>query len=351
MISCPLGDTPDIRAATRYPCMAERPIFVVGYQRSGTTLLQSLLGAHRRIAAPPELHFILRVAYFADYFGDLADDDNLRRALREALNPPVDILSECGFDEDALFERTRSGLRTYAGLFAAIMDDYTERQGKERWAEKTPSQRPDDIYNLFPDALVVHILRDAREVVASSLEMPWERRSAAAIARDLRHFTLESIERGHRAGAGHYLQVRYEDLARDPEAVLRLICTFIGDDYDPGMLDSARRGQALMPSASWQAQAAQPIAPVASKWRAKLKPADRVRVQAIARDLLAPYGYAEPTMLVRCLMPPARAEVRVRSLVPSAVVRLRRPKTPEARYRAVHALMQSAADGVGAAAT
>jgi sulfotransferase family protein len=330
--------------------VAQRPVFVVGFQRSGTTLLQSLLGAHRRIAAPPELHFILRVAYFADYFGDLADDGNLRRALHEALNPPVDILAECGFDEHALFERAAAGPRTYAALLAAIMDDYAERNGKQRWAEKTPSQRADDIYNLFPDALVVHIMRDAREVVASSLDMPWERRRAAAIATDLRHFTLESVERGRRAGAAQYLQVRYEDLARQPEAVLRQVCAFIGEDYDPGMVDPERGGQALMPAATWQAQAARAIAPVESKWRAKLGPADRVRVQAIVRDLLAPYGYAPPSKAVRRLMPLASAEVRVRALVPSAVARARRPKTPEARYRAVRALMQSAADGVGAAA-
>lgn len=330
--------------------MGQRPIFVVGFQRSGTTLLQSLLGAHERIAAPPELHFILRVAYFADYFGDLADDHNLRRALHEALNPPLDILSECGFDEDALFERAAAGPRSYAGLFAAIMDDYAERNGKPRWAEKTPSQRPDDIWNLFPDALVVHIVRDPREVVASSLDMPWERRRPAAIARDLRDFTLETVERGRRAGAAQYLQVRYEDLARQPEAVLRLVCAFVGENYDEGMLDPARRGRALMPSAGWQAQAAQAIAPVTSKWRARLSAADRVRVQAIACDLLAPYGYDAPSESVRRLMPLARAEVRLRSLIPSALAQVRRPKTPEARYRAVRQLMQSAADGVEAAA-
>jgi hypothetical protein len=326
----------------------DRPIFVVGFQRSGTTLLQSLLGAHPRIAAPPELHFILRVAYFRDYFGDLADDANLRRALHEALNPPVDILGECGFDEDALFDRAAAGPRTYAGLFAAIMDDYAERNDRERWAEKTPSQRPDDIWNLFADAQVIHIIRDPREVVASSLDMPWERRSAAAIALDLRHFTLESVARGRRAGAAQYLQLRYEDLARDPEAVLRLVCAFIGEDYDPGMLDPARRGQALMPSASWQAQAAQAIAPVTSKWRAKLGAADRVRVQAIVSELLAPYGYSGPSKSVRRLMPLARAEVRVRSLPSSVKARVERPTTPEDRYRAVRSLMQSAADGVGA---
>ena len=68
-----------------------RPIFVVGFQRSGTTLLQSLLGAHPRIAAPPEMHFVFRVAALADYFGDLADDDNLARALHETINPHVPI--------------------------------------------------------------------------------------------------------------------------------------------------------------------------------------------------------------------------------------------------------------------
>ena len=312
--------------------------------------MQSLLGAHARIAAPPELHFILRVAYFRDLFGDLADDDNLRRALHEALNPPVDILAGCGFAEDALFERARSGERTYAGLFAAIMDDYAERNGKARWAEKTPAQRPDDIYNLFPDALVVHILRDARDVVASSLDMPWERRSAAAVARDLHHFTLESIDRGRRAGAGRYLQLRYEDLARDPEQVLRLICAFVGEDYDAGMLDPARRGSAVMQAAGWQAQAAKDVAPAASKWRSRLSPADRIRVQAITRDLLAPFGYPEPSKNVRRLMSLARAEVRVRSAVPDAIAERRRPKTPEARHQAVSALMQSAADGVQAAA-
>lgn len=327
--------------------MQERPIFVVGFQRSGTTLLQSLLGAHPRIAAPPELHFILRVAYFADWFGDLADDGNLRRALHEALNPPVDILAECGFDEDALFERAAAGPRTYAGLFAAIMDDYAERAGKPRWAEKTPSQRPDDIWNLFPDAVVVHIVRDPREVVASSLDMPWERRGAAAIARDLRHYTLESVERGRRQGAAQYLQLRHEDLARDPAAVLRLVCAFAGEEYDEAMLDPERRGSALMPAAGWQAGAAQAVAPVAAKWRARLRPADRVRVQAIVRDLLAPYGYAAPSRAVTRVMPLARAEVAVRSLPAGALARIRRPRTAEARYRAVRALMQSAADGVG----
>jgi hypothetical protein len=324
----------------------ERPIFVVGYQRSGTTLLQSLLGAHPRIAAPPETHFILRVAYFDDLFGDLSDDGNLRRALREAINAPLGILDECGFDEETLFEKARHGERTYAGLFSTLMDDYAERNGKVRWSDKTPSQRPDDIFSLFPDALIVHIMRDPRDVVASSLAAPWDKRSAVTIARDLAAFTLESIERGRRAGSAHYLQLRHEDLTRDPEATLRLVCAFVGEDYDPVMLDPSRRGAAVMRGANWQEGARQEIRPAVSNWREKLGYADRVRVQAYTRELLGPFGYPPPSAAVRALTPLARAETTLRYAIPRAFERQRRPKTPEKRYRAVQALMNSAVRNV-----
>src|SRR4051812_27934164 len=104
-----------------------RPVFVIGFQRSGTTLLQALLGSHRRIAAPPETYFFYRVAEQAEYFGDLSDDGNLRRALHEALNPPVDLFQHCGFDFEKLFERARRRRRTYGALFDTIMSDFAER--------------------------------------------------------------------------------------------------------------------------------------------------------------------------------------------------------------------------------
>jgi Sulfotransferase family len=316
------------------------PIFVVGYQRSGTTLLQSLIGAHPHIAAPPELHFILRVAHLATVFGDLADDRNLRRALHEALNPPADLFADAGFDEDVIFESARAGPRTYAGLFDAILQDYADREGKPRWSEKTPSQRLGDIYGLFPDALAVHILRDPREIVASNLQMPWERRSAAVIARAVRSFTLGSIRRGRRAGPGQYMQVRYEDLTRDPESVLRQVCVFLGEEYDENMLDPARRGGAIFRVAEWQHRAAEPVAtPQSMNWPKVLSRVDRLRVQAFTSELLEPFGYNAPSRAARTLAPLARAQVALRYAIPDTYARMTRPKTPQQRYDAVQRLV------------
>src|SRR5215212_1282793 len=100
------------------------PIFVIGFQRSGTTLLQALIGAHSRIAAPPETYYFFRVADQAAYFGDLSDSVRLRRALEEALEPPLDLFSDCGFDMERIYERARRGAPTYGALFDAIMSDF-----------------------------------------------------------------------------------------------------------------------------------------------------------------------------------------------------------------------------------
>src|SRR3954447_2480432 len=101
--------------------MTERPIFVVGFQGSGTTLLQSLLGGHPRIAAPPELHFLFRIHDLRDFWGDLQDDAQAAAALHELLHAPFGLLDECGFDESALLERFRDADRSYAALLSTVL--------------------------------------------------------------------------------------------------------------------------------------------------------------------------------------------------------------------------------------
>jgi hypothetical protein len=253
------------------------PIFVIGYQRSGTTLIQALLGAHPNIAAPPETYFHFRVADQHEYFGDLADDENLSRALAEALDPGFDLFADCGFDFDRLLERARTGPRTYSALLDTIMSDFAERAGKRRWSEKSPGQPIHAAYDLFPDAQVVHIVRDPRDVIASSLEAPWTDKDAAGLARDWRDFTLHTIRRGFEAGPGRFLQIRYEDLTREPEAVLRVVCAYLGEEYDPGMLDhpSRRRGTVPAMAGEWQSRALGRVEPAEEgRWRARLAPAD-----------------------------------------------------------------------------
>ncbi|MGH2760583.1 MAG: sulfotransferase family protein [Actinomycetota bacterium] len=297
----------------------DTPIFVVGFQRSGTTLMQALLGAHSRIAAPPEMHFSFRIARFAKSYGDLTDDDVLRRVVEEALNPPADLFADCGFDVDVIVERIKRGERTMRGVLEAIMGDFTERHGKARWSEKSPGQSVAQVESLFPDATIIHIVRDPRDVIASSLATPWTLSGAHALAHRWRAFTLDNVRRGLRAGPARFLQLRYEDLTRDPEPVLRVVFAFLGETFEPEILTNPklRRPTVAQAAAPWQQRALEPVTAARSGgWRTGLSRIDRLIVQSVFHRELPVLGYSPPARRAvvagRILDQPSRAIDAVR---------------------------------------
>src|SRR4051812_2750079 len=230
--------------------MADRlpPIFVVGFSRSGTTLLQALLGAHSRISAPPEIAFFARVWKHRQYWGDLTDDAALRRVIEATIRHPM--LQEIGFDVDALFERAKGTSRSYADVLDTVLRDYADRERKPRWSEKTPLQQPGVIWHHFPDALVIHIVRDPRETIASNLRLPWQTQGAAFVARWWHRFTVDSIYAGGERGSAQYLRIRYEDLTSHPNETMRLVCAFIDEPFEPGMVTDTGRRRREFPDAA-----------------------------------------------------------------------------------------------------
>jgi hypothetical protein len=271
-----------------------RPIFVVGFTRSGTTLLQALLGAHPRIAAPPEMHYLTRIADQADFYGDLHDDERLRRALHDAIHPPFPTFADCGFDKDRIFARAARGPRTYAALLDAVLSDFAERRGKQRWAEKTPEQRVGAIRAHFPHCQVLHIVRDPRAAIASALRTRYEARGASTLARDWRNFEVASRATAVRHDPTQYHRIRYEDLVADTEQVVRRLCVFLGEDYDSVMLspDSRRTASASTVMGTWQAGALEPITTERrDAWRGELSWTQVARIEAVVGELLPAEGY------------------------------------------------------------
>lgn len=276
---------------------SDRPIFVVGFQRSGTTLLQSLLGSHPHIAAPPEMYFLFRIAGLASHYGDLNDDENLRRAVHDALHPPVDLLTAAEFDDDAVFERARGNPRTMRGLFDALMQDFTQRHGKVRWSEKSPGQTVRAIRAFVPEAQIVQIVRDPRDVIVSSLKTPWTDESAYSLASRWRSFTQRNVRVGLALGPASFLQIRYEDLTRDPVSTLTLIFSFLGEAFDPDVImqPERRRASISVGGEPWQRRVLDEITPaVEGGWKRQLPRTSRLIVGAVLAPWLEALGY-EPT--------------------------------------------------------
>jgi len=190
------------------------PVFVIGSPRSGTTLLRLILDSHPRISCGEETHFL--------------------RDLEAIVGRNWELVATYGLPRDWWLERIRA-------LYADFQAEVLARSGKARWAEKDPTYtlHLPFVEELFPDALYVHLLRDGHDVVASFRDR-WGYTSAARAARtEWARYVTAARDLGQRLPDKRFLELRYEELVRDPEAQARRLFAFIGEGWDPAVIDFA----------------------------------------------------------------------------------------------------------------
>ncbi len=210
-----------------------RPVLVAGPERSGTSLMYALLASHPNLAMTRRTNMW---TYFGDQFGDLADPANLSACLDLMFR--YKRLVKLDLDRHRLEQDFWNGPPTYGHLFEQVGRQVAEREGKPRWGDKSlaTERYADPIFEAWPDAKIIHMLRDPRDRYASVIKR-WKRRRGG-VGAGVAEWNL-SAERaiGNRDDHARYLVVRYEDLAAEPEAVMRTVCDFIGEPFIPSMLD------------------------------------------------------------------------------------------------------------------
>ncbi|HUF59013.1 MAG TPA: sulfotransferase [Actinomycetota bacterium] len=217
----------------RLPRSVPGPVFIAGADRTGTTLMFALLGSH------PNISMVRRTnmwRYFHRRFGDLGDPRNFDRCL-DAMSR-YRRLHPLHPDPERIRREFLEGEATYGRLFSLFFEHHAERAGKTRWGDKSlhTEHYAERVFEEFPDARIIHMIRDPRDRYASVRKR--HRRDLSRVgAATGRWLDSTTVGRRNRARfADRYLMVRYEDLARDPERTLRSLCDFIGEDYSPAML-------------------------------------------------------------------------------------------------------------------
>jgi Sulfotransferase family len=271
------------------------PIFIVGAQRSGTTMFRLMLNAHPRIAIPYETDFIHKYEARASEFGDLTDDANVAR-LVDAIRHEQFVARGgfvCGHAGDVLDLLEQ---RTMSGVVDALFTLHARSKGKQRWGDKTPGVVDVlRLYRLFPDACFIHMIRDGRDV-ALSRRRSWSNRSVLRSAHAWA-FIVSSIRRASPVLGDKYMELRYEDLVAQPQEMLERVCQFIGEKFDPAMLEyHLHNPEGEMPSSAkimeFHKTSIQP--PNRSKvfeWRTGMSASDRYLFERIAGELLWDLNY------------------------------------------------------------
>ncbi len=272
------------------------PFFIVGTERSGSNLLRVILDAHPALAVPHPPHILRYFAPLEPRYGDLKDDENLGRLVRDVLrllrvhiHPwPVSL------DADALVAAAQP--RDLYGVFAAVYDAWLAQAGGARWGCKSTFMihHTDRIFSCHPGAKLLWLVRDPRDVAASSRKSvfsPFHPHLTALLWEEQQRLGL-ALEAA--LGTAALFRVRYEDLLADPDTVLRDICRFLDEPFDEGMLrffetDAAQTGAAW--SQDWE-NTARPILPGnTQKYRTQLSPEEIRWVECAAAGPMEALGY------------------------------------------------------------
>jgi tetratricopeptide (TPR) repeat protein len=262
---------PEIGRTPATPC----PIFVLGFPRSGTSLLEQILASHRDIAGAGEL-------------------DTLKQ-----------IQDELGAD-GAVFPATFSGLHEaeVRERIEAVRTRYLDEAvaqapdgpGKRWIVDKHPfnSERLGLIHLMFPDAPILRIRRHPLDIVLScyaqnfSAASPWTF-SLEHIA-DYVAAVEEHVAAMRSALPLNCMEIRYEDVVGSPEASVRAVLAFIGADYDPNCL-AFHENKRVVRTASYEQVTRKLYASSVGRYRQYLPFIDHAVVSRL-ESALASGGYA-----------------------------------------------------------
>jgi len=276
-----------------------QPIFVVGMPRSGTTLLAALLSAHSEIAIGPE------TAYFDLVWKPLEREQGLTQwgkveaRLKEFfVKPSVALMNlpEADLLEEFRLASERQQL-SHRKMLSRMMQMYAALQKKTRWGEKTPGHflYLPAIKSEFPEAEIIYIVRDPRDIHLSLANVAWNDGNAFNHALQWREYQAISVRYQKRYGHS-FTQVLYEDLITDPTNVLRQLTSQVGISFEEGMLERYQTQPLFdVKDEPWKRKVASPIdASNAGKWRTQL-PSDELGIfSRLCGSQLVELGYDLP---------------------------------------------------------
>ena len=295
---------------------ADRPVFVIGCPRSGTTLLTLMLSSHSRIAIPPETRFLLPLFRRRREFGDLTQRRNRRRLARAVVRRRGTKFRHLGLDAAQVRKDIVTGPPTIGSALAAPYRRYAVDRGKARWGDKRPSyfRNVALIRALFPDAQVVHLVRDPRDCVGSLKRVRWWRHGTVGAVATWVHAVDCARDAQRLLPGGAFHELRYEDLVAEPRAELQRLCDFLGEDFEDAML-APQAEAARLPArqrTGWHKETQGDVGTRRVGAYAGVLDANEVAlVEAVAGTRMRRYGY-ELTSGVPSALLPSRLEVAAR---------------------------------------
>jgi len=242
--------------------LVKEPIFLVGSERSGTTLARLMLDHHPLLAFFCEFEYsILRVSDEGEW-PDLEDYIKYLEA-------------------DRIFQAARVTIDktlAFPHLVNSFLVQKRDRDAKP-FVGATVHYHFDRLLRIWPDARFIHLLRDGRDVARSSIEMGWAGNMYTAVDQWIHAESLWE-EMCKKLPESRRIEVRYESLVSEPVETLTRICNWMGIPYDPEMLSYCERSTYGPPSPK-----------AIGQWKRKLTPSEAALAEVRIGNMRQERGY------------------------------------------------------------
>lgn len=293
--------------------LRNRPVFICGHPKAGTSLVRAIFDSHPQLIVYPEESVFFR--RFLPQAAALSLEEQLGLAERTLIhifrwNQDHPLPDQQGFpDRDYSsipYERVRQLMRQTAmqnyrhpgDILSAAVLAFGEVSGQMTpatcwWVEKSPYNEyfADQIFSWWPEARCIHILRDPRDNFASYQRKhpDWQ---AEFFAANWLRSTRAGMKNRDRYGPDRYTILRYEDLTRDPQTYLPALKDFLQIEMDASLFSPTRAGERWQGNSMFanrfQEISAEPVA----RWKEKISPVDAAVIETKSASVMEAFGYS-----------------------------------------------------------
>ncbi|MFC1497561.1 sulfotransferase [Verrucomicrobiota bacterium] len=241
-------------------------IFLISLPRSGSTLLQHILGSHSLIATSAEPWILLPACYALRKNG-LKGEYNAEIG-RIGLTEFLGVLED---NEDSYYVAVRK-------MAMHLYETFLSKKHKKIFLDKTSRYYLilPELMRVFPDARYVFLVRNPLDVFASFLEnmvnRDWRGLGEPGIRNDLLS-GYKYIEKGISSLSGKAVVVKYEDIVSDPASAISGLCENLNISYEAEMLNYGDRigvleGKLVDPKSIHKHNKC--VADYSGKWKSKI---------------------------------------------------------------------------------
>ncbi len=218
-------------------------VFVLGSARSGTSLMASILESSPLYAKYRAETKLLNRS--KSKYGLLDNASSRSRFLNDWFQSRQ--FRRTGLTNESIEEATRNE-NSYIGFLGIYMNMVAQSQGCLRWVDSTPDNANclPIIATTFPNAKVIHMIRDGRAVAMSLAKLGWAGVRTSNIDKALIYSALKwqrTVDRVYSTRhclGGRYLQIKYEDLVERPAQTLTQVSEFLQiGAFDISMFDGS----------------------------------------------------------------------------------------------------------------